>query len=271
MTPALSKPSDIPALRKLWTAAFGDGDDLLDPFFAHLYRPEDAFVVRAGGAARAMGFHLPMTICEGGRGWRAAYLYAAATEEGFQGRGLCSALLAYAEGVLAGRGYKAILLVPGEPDLRDFYRKRGYVDFSAVNRFELETAPAGGRAEPVDPPEYLELRESLLAGRAYVSCPVPVLGFQQTLAKLYGGGLYRLADGETEGCACAALDGTGRAVVYELLWPGDPKQGASLIARAVGTDRALVRAPGGEDPFAMARWLIEPPKLTNPYLGIALD
>lgn len=271
MTPDISRPADIPVLRKLWTQAFGDGDDLLDPFFSKLYRPEDTFVIREDGQAKAMAFQLPVTICEGSRGWRAAYLYAVATDETARGRGFCTELLDYAGEVLAERGCKALLLVPGEPELRAFYRARGYAGFSTVDWFETEVTPWPGQVERIEPPEYLELREGLLTGRAYVSCPVPVLAFQERIARLQSGGLYHLSDGKTEGCACAALDGKNRAVVYELLWPGEREQGATLAARAVGAVRAVARMPGEGEPFAMVRWLTEAPALSNPYFGIALD
>lgn len=271
MNPDLSRPGDIPALRRMWAQAFGDGDELLDGFFSRLYRPEDAFVIREDGRARAMAFQLPMTICENGRGWRAAYLYAVATEEAARGKGYGTKLLDYAGTVLAERGYKALLLVPGEPALRAFYRARGYEDFSAVDWFETVTPPGPGQTERIEAPEYLELRERILAGRAYVSCPVPALSFQERIAGLSGGGFYRLSSGAIEGCACAALDGAGKAVIYELLWPGDREKGAALAAKAVGAERAAARVPGEGQSFSMVRWLIEAPALSHPYLGIALD
>lgn len=270
MRPELSRPGDVPALRALWERAFGDGAACLDPFFARLYRPEDAFVVREEGIA-AMAFQLPMTVCYQGRGWPSAYLYAVAAREDARGKGYCSALLEFAAERLAARGVKALLLVPGEPSLREFYRARGFSDFSAVSSFEAEAVPGPGEAEAVAPPVYLELRERLLRGLAYVSCPVPVLAFQERIAGLEKGGLYRLSDGKNEGCACAAAAGNGRAAVYELLWPGNRTRGASLAAKAVGAERATVRAPGEDAPFAMAKWLIPPPEIPAPYFGIALD
>ena len=271
MTPALSVPCDVPALRRLWTQAFGDGDELLDYFFSRLYRPNDVFVVREDRTVRAMAFQLPMTICQGNRGWRAAYLYAVATDRAARGKGYCTGLLDYAGQVLAERGCKALLLVPGAPELRAFYRARGYADFSTVDRLEQWTSPGPGKAERIEAPEYLELRERMLAGRAYVSCPVPALAFQGHIAGMSGGGLYRLSLGETEGCACAAPAGPGKAVIYELLWPGDREQGASLAARALGAKWASVRTPGEGEPFSMVRWLTGAPVLERPYLGIALD
>ncbi len=275
-SPALSGPNDVPALRALWGQAFGDGPVLLDVFFSRLYRPEDAFVVRADGAVQSAAFQIPMTLHSGARSWRAAYLYAVATGRAARGRGYASALLGFAAEELAARGCQILLLVPGGAGLREFYRARGFSDFSTVERREWEafSPPAPGRAEPVPPEDYFALRERLLAARGapYVSCPAAALEFQAAIAEQAGGGLYRLWDGETEGCACAALERRfGRALVYELLWPGETARGAAIAAGAVGADRAAVRCPGGAKPFAMGRWLVEPPPLPDPYFGVALD
>lgn len=276
MNAALSRPADVPALRALWGQAFGDGPVLLDVFFSRLYRPGDAFVVRADGAVRSAAFQIPMTLHFGAQSWRAAYLYAVATECAARGRGCATALLDFAAEELAARGYQLLLLVPGGAGLREFYRARGFSDFSAVEPLELEPDPSPGRAEPLTPEAYFALRERLLAARGgpYVSSPEAALAFQAAIAEQGGGGLYRLWDGESEGCACAALGGrrSDRALVYELLWPGETARGAALAAGAVGANRAAVRCPGGAKPFAMGRWLMEPPPLVpNPYFGLALD
>ena len=262
---------DIPALKALWKQAFGDEDAAIDAFFTTAYTPEGVFVLREDGQVRAMACWLPATICWDRRGWRAAYLYAVATDREARGRGYCGKLLAFAAGFLEPRGVKALLLVPGEPSLRQFYRKHGYEDFSTVDLAELNAIPAAGEAEWIEAPGYLELREQFLASRAYVSSPVPVLEFQNALARVYGGGLLHLTQGDREGCACVAKDGQGRAILYELLWPGDQLEGASLAAAAVGARDMLVRTPGEGTPFAMAKWLTEKPKLPAPYLGLALD
>lgn len=266
-----SLPADVPALKRLWKQAFGDDDACIDLFFDTAYRPEQVFVLKEDGAVQAMAYWWPMTVCEGRRGWNAAYLYAVATEESARGRGFCGRVLDFAREFLAGRGVKVLLLVPVNESLRKFYERYGYHDCSAVELTESETVPVRGEVEWIEPPEYLELREQLLADRAYVSCPVPVLDFQARIARLYGGGLMRLRSGALEGCACVALDGEGRAVIYELLWPGDRLEGASLAAARVGASQMLVRTPGDAQPFAMAKWLIEPPAISAPYLGIALD
>ena len=269
--PELSRAGDIPELKRLWQEAFGDDQALIDAFFSTLYRPDSVFVVRDGDTVAAMACHLPMTICHGNLGWAASYLYAVATDKRYRGHGLCGRLLGYAAGYLPSIGAKALLLVPGSSSLREFYRQRGYADFTTADLAELAVRPADGTAERVEAPVYLELREQFLQNRAYVSCPVPVLAFQQALAELYGGGLYRLSSGDREGCACVAVDGNGRAILYELLWPGDRAEGAALAAAAVGARTALCRTPGSGTPLAMVQWLTKAPDVPAPYLGIALD
>lgn len=269
--PGLSRAGDIPELKRLWQKAFGDDEALIDAFFSRLYRPDSVFVCRDGDTVAAMACHLPMTICHDSRGWPAAYLYAVATDKRYRGRGLCGQILQYAAGYLPSVGAKALLLVPGSASLREFYRQRGYTDYTTVDMMELSVGAAEGTAERVEAPVYLELREQFLQDRAYVSCPVPVLEFQKAATELYGGGLYRLSRDDREGCACVALDGNRRAILYELLWPGDRAEGAALAAAAVGAKTALCRTPGAGEPFAMARWLSTSPDLPAPYLGLALD
>ena len=269
--PELSRAGDIPELKRLWQEAFGDDEALIDAFFSKLYRPDSVFVIRDGDTVAAMACHLPMTLCHGSRGWPAAYLYAVATDKRYRGHGLCGRILGFAAGYLPSVGAKALLLVPGSTSLREFYRQRGYADYTTADMTEWTVGAVDGVAEKIEAPVYLELREQLLQDRAYVSCPVPVLEFQKALAELYGGGLYRLTRGDREGCACVAVDGNGRAIVYELLWPGDRAEGAALAASAGGAGRVLCRTPGDSQPFAMVQWLTKAPDLPAPYLGIALD
>lgn len=263
-----AQAGEIPALKALWRQAFHDDDACIDAFFKTVYHQDTALVIREDGQVQAMAFWLPMTVCYQKRGWPAAYLYAVATDQAARGRGLCSRLLEDAAAFLAPRGCRALLLVPGEPSLRDFYGARGYSDFSSVEQLEFSCVSTEGQAEAVPPPVYLELREALLADTAYVSCPVPVLAYQE--ASIRPGGLFRLRRGALEGCACVELDGHGGAVIHELLWPGDPQEGAALAAQALGASRARVRLPGGGVPFAMVRWLTQPPELPPVYFGLDL-
>jgi len=269
--PGLSRTADLPALRALWRQAFGDPDEVIGQFFTDAWTPEGMFVLRDGERLLAMAAWFPATLCEGRRGWQAAYLYAVATDESARHRGCCRQLLDFASGWLTGRGVKCLCLVPGSEELYRFYEKLGYARLFTRGLLTCPAVPTDGTASPAGAPEYLAEREALLAGRTYLSYPVPVLEYQRKLAGLGGGGLFLLSRGGRTGCACAASDG-GRAVIYELLWPGDPAEGAAMVLAALGAKTAEVRVPEGGEPFGMIRWLIpQPPALSAGYLGLAFD
>ena len=79
----LSTTTDIPALRRLWTLAFGDSGPYLDNFFDTYYRPERMIVLEQQGEVLAMSAWFDTTFVLPGEGeCRAAYLYAVATHPG---------------------------------------------------------------------------------------------------------------------------------------------------------------------------------------------
>lgn len=266
-----ARSGDVPRLKTLWHQAFGDEEAVIDRFFQNLFRPDSTVVCRDGDDAVAMAHWLPMTVCNDGKGWPVAYIYAVATDEAHRGRGHCRAMLDYFAATLPQQGVRGLVLVPGSASLRELYRRYGFEDYTTVSLATLDAGQAAGTWEAIEPPEYLMLREDLLSKRSYVSCSVPILSFQRDLATHYCGGFYRLeADGVT-GCGCGAVDGDGEGVVYELLWSGEAQQGVNLMAAALGVSRLLVRSPGGDTPFAMVRWLADAPPAPSPYLGLALD
>jgi len=271
VVPGLSRAADIPALKALWKQAFGDDEGTIDGFFADAWTPEGMFVLKEGDRLLSMAAWFPGTLCAGKSGWQAAYLYAVATDEAFRGRGCCRRLLDFMSGWLQGLGVKCLCLVPGSAELYAFYEKLGYGRLFTHGERLCEARETAGTAVPAEAPEYLAAREELLAARAYLSYPVPVLEYQRRAAGRAGGGLYLLSEGERTGCACAAMDGE-KAVIRELLWPGDAAEGAAMVLRALGAPRAEVRVPEGNEPFGMIRWLTaEPPALRGAYLGLAFD
>ena len=195
-----------------------------------------------------------------------------ATEKAARGRGFCGSLLAYAGGYLAPRGIRALLLVPGSPSLRGFYARHGYQDFSTLHTEALACVPADGSAEAVTAPEYLELREPFLGGRAYVSCPVPVLEYQGKLARMYGWRAPAAPAGWAGGAAPAPvwMKPAGRCST-SCFGPATGCRARPWPPPRWAPGEMTVRTPGGTEPFAMVRWLGEKPKLPETYLGIALD
>jgi GNAT superfamily N-acetyltransferase len=112
--------SDIPALKAMWTQAFGDPEELMDGFFSLLDGAGFGLVCRDGGRAVSMAYVLEGLSC-GDR--RCAYIYAVATLEEYRGRGLGAELMSACREKAMLRGSEVICTCPAEPSLYDWYAK----------------------------------------------------------------------------------------------------------------------------------------------------
>ena len=155
-------PDDIPALKALWKQAFGDTDAEIDSFFKTVYPEATGFCAEEDGAVIAMLFALPLTLAHGEEMQKAAYLYAVATDEAFRGRGVCRALMEFAERTLRKRYVSCLLLVPETEKLASYYETMGYVRQDSCTAQTLHTDAPQGAAAVVTPQEYAGLRETLL-------------------------------------------------------------------------------------------------------------
>lgn len=115
-----------PELIKIWKECFGDSEQVIDLFFKHRYDPENCLVCLQDHHPVACLFILPCTLKNGDVPVPSGYIYAAATLKKMQGQGMMSSLLLEAKILAASRKMGALLLVPGEQWLFDYYGKRGY-------------------------------------------------------------------------------------------------------------------------------------------------
>ena len=238
----------IGALRRLWKEAFGDLDPLLDAFFATAFDKTRCLAVNGADAAC---YWLDCTC----RGQKIAYLYAVATAKESQGQGLCRALTEKAKQVMAGQGYKGILLVPGSENLRHMYAKMGFSDATGICESTLP-ASRPQSLQRLTARQYAAQRQALLPEGAAVEGP-EMLAFLATQAEF-----YRL--GPT---LCAAIREGERLFVPELL--GEPSH-AAAIAASLGCQAVTMRTPGSDKKWAMYCPLTEDaPKPT--HFSFALD
>lgn len=173
--------ADLPGIVSLWTEAFGDGEkDVLDFFAA--FSCCRSYVTESGGQIAAMVHALPQTLSPA---VPAAYLYAVATRRAFRGRGLCRALMAFAERDLREQGTCCCALSPAEPGLFDYYGTMGY----ETAFFRRHTAFPGGRE--ITPEDYLLRREALLTG-PHMVCDSQTLDYA---ARCYGLRFYETETG----------------------------------------------------------------------------
>jgi len=293
---SLARPGDVPALKRIWTACFGDEDGYQELFFTHRYSPENAVVWREGGIPIAMTHLMPYTMAdEAGRFHCCYYLYAVSTLPEYQGRGISTQLLSYAEQTAGERGAAAVSLVPAEPSLFDFYRKRGYHTEYSVKLMEIERPAAPSAPGELTACSLSKL--SILRNR-YFNTPFSVRWDDAALRyylleSSYVGRECLVFSGKREGylfCERRANDLFVREIGCE---PEDfPAVTAALFAKYPKAVRLTLRLKadsplcGGKIvPFGMTRYLPETKdkaalsmmerfhKLdtTVPYMGLMLD
>lgn len=243
---------DIAALKALWRQAFGDPPEFIEGFFNTGFRPDRCCCVYQAGQLAAALYWFD---CRWGQK-RLAYIYAVATGESFRGQGLCRQLMEMTHDRLARLGYAGAVLVPADPGLFEMYGKMGYRGFCPM---EKRTVLPDIQAVPlvsVGHADYGRLRQKLLP-EGGIEQGGKTLEFLGTYARFYtfDGGIF-----------CAAEE---EGILYIQEFLGNSKQLPGLL-RTLGVDKASVRLPGGERPFAMYRSLTGDDGLPG-YLGIALD
>jgi len=260
MSIRLSVSADIPALRQLWTLAFGDGGPYLDNFFDNYYRPERMIVLEEAGEVRAMTAWFDTTFTLPGEGeYRAAYLYAVATHPDCRGRGLAGKLLAWADDHFRTLGIPAVTTVPAEPSLHNFFGANGFRECFAHDELTIPVQTGGTAPFALDrlaPRTYGELREALLMDRPHITFPVDALAYQDGCCRISGGGLYAADTGCGVALLCAEGMADGTLLLKELLGQPDAcdtllKYLPSLLPDFSG----IYRVPGKNIPFGMLKWL----------------
>lgn len=244
----LSQGSDIPRLRQLWKDAFGDGDSYLDIFFTTAYAPERCIVLIRDGGIAGGAYWLDCSL----EGRKLAYVYAVAIAPAMQSRGLGTLLMEQIHRHLAHRGYDAVLLVPGDERLRQYYRRFGYRTISHHRRFTAAAGTATSITE-IDAPEYARLRRRYLP-RGGIVQEGENLALLSALARFYRGEDF-----------LAALSGGG---CLELL---GNEAAAPAITAALCLDQCRFRTPGRDTPYAMGKPLTDAPLPGELYLGFGFD
>lgn len=251
MTIDYPSAAQIPQLRRLWTRAFGDGDEFLDLFFAAAYAPDRCRCVSVGGTVAAALYWFEDS-CDG-RPF--VYVYAVATDPDFRGRGLCRALMEDTAKILRGRGVWGILLHPADEGLARMYGKMGYEPCTAVAELRREAAEEGVRLRKIDAAEYCRLRRGLM----------PPMGVSQPGEAELLAGWAEFYAGEDFLVAVTAEDGQLRC--HELLGNADAAPG---ILTALGCREGTFRIPGKQESFAFLKKL-RPDCPVPGYFGLALD
>lgn len=117
---------DREKLIKLWCDVFGDTSEAVKIFFEYHYKPENTLVYDVNKNVVAMLYLLEGNFVISGERYPSYYLYAAATDAKYRGKGIMGKLLDFAKETAASRGKDYICLLPAEESLYGYYYKHGY-------------------------------------------------------------------------------------------------------------------------------------------------
>ena len=268
-----ARPAELPALKALWQAVFGDEAAFVESFYAHLLPASRVLAAEREGRPVGAAYVVDCFTLVGadGGGRPCPYVYAVAVEAAQRGLGL-GKNLSLAAASLCREAGRLSCLVPASAGLFDFYaRFAGYSPAFAV--CEGEAPAAGGCAPaPLSPAAYLAEREKRLAGRGHLRPSPEAMDFWEASLRMEGGGFFRLTlpGGETA-LAAVELTEQGPFAKELLCTPGREAAFAAALAAHDSRESCRWRCPpggaGAERPFGMLSEAVSAPL----YFGPAFD
>lgn len=238
----------IPELKRLWARCFPDPKEFIDGFFSSGFSTKQCRILTEEKALASL-YWFDASF----QGQKLAYLYAIATDPGHRGQGLCRRLMEDTHTLLKNQGYAASLLLPGEPELRNMYRKFGYQDQCAISKMAC-TAQSSVSAKEIPWEEYARLRPDFLPEDG---ADQEGLSFLATYARFYLGQNWLLA----------AVQEDGTLLGLELL--GSTKAAPGILT-ALNCQKGTFRSPGTAKQTVMALPLTDDVKLPK-YFGLTFD
>ena len=117
--------SDYNSIVTLWAKSFFD-EDFARWYFEKLYREENTLVYIQGDKIVSMLARIPFRIKGLGE---VTYIYGACTDPDYRKRGIMKRLLMYSEELDIKLNKAAIILIPENESLFEFYKKCGFKDY----------------------------------------------------------------------------------------------------------------------------------------------
>lgn len=124
----------IPLMKELWREVFHDSDEFIDTFFSTFYRPRRTLLAFEGKELVSMLFCMDVGARYFRKKVKCAYLYGVATKLSERRRGHFRMLHERLIEELRARHYDAVLVMPAEDSLFNFYKDFGYT--ISLKRFE---------------------------------------------------------------------------------------------------------------------------------------
>lgn len=169
--------NDISQIKEIWKTCFDDTDENVDGFFNKCFSPDDCFILKNEKTVVSCLQMIPCDISFSGNYYKAKYLYAACTRPDRQGQGYMSQLIAQACKNEKARGTKAVLCIPANEGLFDFYRRFGFVDAINCSIFNYHRNEIEKTAKPceyflnADTKLFNSIRNIFLSDKCFVRFP----------------------------------------------------------------------------------------------------
>lgn len=282
---------DIPRIKELWQQAFDDPINYVDFFYKNVAPVTKTYLCDEGPGVVAMLTMLPATFVYKDMSVDVSYIYGAATDKKYRGRGFMSVLLRHCEKTAKEAGCAMSVLVPGGRHLFDFYQKRGYrADFSLklVNiRPGMLTAPPekGYRfsVDGVKPETVFEIRERALSDTPHVRWGEAEISAVLRDCREYGELTALCERGDERAYAVFGMNGkrmiikeclgTSRSATTEVLKRLIREKDPSGAAARLESGSTIFGYEGEIVPFGMAKQLVASSGIKDmePYMNLMLD
>ncbi len=260
-------PTQIAGLRTLWKESFGDTDAFLDVFFTTAFSFDRCRCISCGGEVLAALYWFDCSQDN----LKIAYVYAVATAKAYRNRGYGHTLMTDTHTHLKALGYDAVILVPGDAGLFNYYSGIGYHICSFIKEFSCSAGDSSSlsaasihplpkksfQIKKVDVVEYAALRRKFLPENGILQEGAN-LEFLQTQASFYTGKDFLMA--------CTINKNT----LYAIEFLGDASAGPSIL-ESLGCSHGVFRTTGGERAFSMYYTLSDNPLSLPAHFGFAFD
>lgn len=279
----LATTEDKRALYALWQKTFGDEPAVIDRFF-QCVTPNDIIVCGETGNPVSALYMPRVELRCGEKTLSAAYIYAAATDTAYRGRGLMTYLLQFAAENAQRQSLDGLYLVPAERTLFDYYGARGFcttffkklVQYSKSELKALCETPA--TALPISASQFFKTREQALQEIWHPAYSQTILDFSLFLNKQYGVetlltdcgyAVYETEENTVQVTDFCCESGKEAALLGALLQKTD----AAKFAFSMPVPRQIGSVPGKIVPAGM--WqpisaLGKQTEMQNAYIGITL-
>lgn len=115
-------------LSRLWNNVFGDSQNYIELIFNKECKDSILCFAELEGSEAVSAFYLlGSNLAYNGKSYKGYYLYAAATDINYRGKGLMAKIINEAQDYCRENGYDFISLVPSEKSLYGYYSRFGFV------------------------------------------------------------------------------------------------------------------------------------------------